>query len=604
VGDLLILSGKIGTDASGKLAPGGIKAETRQTLENIRRALEAYGSSLDDVVKCTVMLADMHEWHEMNEVYTSFFKKDRLPARSALGANGLALGARVEIECWAVLANQPAASRPRPGGLGPARLAITDGAEGRARAQPTAWEDVIVTTKHEVAVAGRTLQYTARAGRLPILDNETGTVLARLFFTAYTLDSPPGPARRPLMFAWNGGPGANSSLVHLRGFGPRRLRPDGSVVDNPGTWLDETDLVFVDPVGTGYSRPARAEYGPAFYQTRGDAESVAEFIRVYRNRFEAWDAPLFLGGESYGVTRAAGVADVLERRGIPVQGAVLISGHLPLGRLAPGQQVALAVPSYTAAAFAHKKLSPELQGDLSATLRQAEAWARTEYAALLARRDHLDDAQRQAALVQLSRFTGLEPGQIDRETLSIHMGPFARRLLALRKQVVGHYDSRLVGPYDPTEKQYDPTKDPSLKGVISAAGVLRYFGKELQYRSDLSYQGPFGGGYPPPTSPRGDWMSVKWDFQASTGPLAEQPLLRALTANPRLQVLVASGYYDLACSYYANEYVAGHLEPKLARNVRARTYRGGHAIYLDPDAQMELKRDVAQFIQYALGQAR
>jgi carboxypeptidase C (cathepsin A) len=465
-------------------------------------------------------------------------------------------------------------------------------------------EDSIVTTKHEVAVAGRTLQYTARAGRLPILDNETGTVLARMFFTAYTLDSPPDPARRPLMFLWNGGPGASSSLVHLLGFGPRRLRPDGTAVDNEGTWLDQTDLVFVDPVGTGYSRPVRAEYGPAFYQTRGDAESVAEFIRVYRNRFEAWDAPLFIGGESYGVTRAAAVADVLERRGITVQGAVLISGHLPLGRLTPEQQIALTLPSYTAAAFANKKLSPELQSDLQATLRQAEAWARTEYAALLARRDHLEDEQRQTALVQLARFTGLDPGQIDREMLSVSMGPFAQRLLADRKQVVGHYDSRLVGPYDPTEKLYDPTKDPSLKGGISEVGVLRYLRNELQYRSDLKYQGPFGGGYPPPTTFRGDWMSVKWDFQASKGPQPEQPLLRAMTANPKLQVLVASGYYDLACSYYANEYRAGHLEPKLARNVMARTYRGGHAIYMDRDAQMELKRDVTHFIQHALGQAR
>jgi carboxypeptidase C (cathepsin A) len=500
-------------------------------------------------------------------------------------------------------ANQAAAPEPGPGASSPARSATMGGSEGTARDQPTAPEDRVVTTKHEAAVAGRTLKYTARAGRLPILDNETGSVLARMFFTAYTLDPPPDPAPRPLMFLWNGGPGSSSSLVHLLGFGPRRLRPDGTTVDNQGTWLDQADLVFVDPVGTGYSRPVRAEYGPAFYQTRGDAESVAEFIRVYRNRFEARDAPLFLAGESYGVTRSAAVAEVLERGGIPVRGAVLISGNLPLGRLTPELQAALALPSYTAAAFANKKLSPELQGDLQATLRKAEAWARTEYADLLARRGRLEDAQRQAALVQLARFTGLDPGQIDRETLRVGMGPFAQRLLADRKQVVGHYDSRLVGPYDPAEKQYDPTKDPSLKGVISAVGTLRYFRDELRYRSDLKYQGPFGGGYPPPAAPRGDWMSVKWDFQASKGPQPEQPLQRAMAANPGLQVLVASGYYDLACSYYANEYLASHIEPKLARNVKARTYRGGHAIYTDPDAQMELKRDVAHFIKHALRQA-
>ena len=167
------------------------------------------------------------------------------------------------------------------------------------------------------------------------------------------------------------------------GIGPRRLEPDGTSVENPGTWLDHSDLVFVDPVGTGYSRPTRSANGPAFYQTQGDAESVAEFIRVYRNRFAVWDAPVFLCGESFGVTRAAGVADVLQRRGIKVHGVVLIGGNLPLGRLTSEQQNALMLPSFTAAAFANKKLAIELQNDLNATLRQAEAWARTEYVTLL-----------------------------------------------------------------------------------------------------------------------------------------------------------------------------------------------------------------------------
>ena len=155
--------------------------------------------------------------------------------------------------------------------------------------------------------------------------------------------------------------------MHLLGFGPRRLGPAGAAIDNQGTWLDFSDLVFVDPIGTGYSRPEKAECGPEFYQTRGDAESVGEFIRVYRNRFEAWDAPVFLAGESFGVTRAAGVADVLERRGIPVSGAILIGLALPLGQLTAEQRTALNVPTYTAAAFAHKKLAA---GPADATCRR------------------------------------------------------------------------------------------------------------------------------------------------------------------------------------------------------------------------------------------
>jgi carboxypeptidase C (cathepsin A) len=448
------------------------------------------------------------------------------------------------------------------------------------------------------------LKYAARAGRLPILDNATGQVLGHMFFTAYMLDAPPKGAPRPLMFLWNGGPGASSSLVHLLGFGPRRLQADGKAVDNPGTWLEHTDLVFVDPVGTGYSRPTKAEHGPTFYQTRGDAASVAEFIRVYRNRFEAWDSPLFLGGESFGVTRAAGVAALLEERGSTVHGVVLMGGDLPLGRLTDELRTALMLPSYTAAAFAHHKLPPELQGSLPTALRQAEAWAQTEYAALLARRDHLTDAKRQAALAQLARFTGLDASRLDGKTLAVGREQFAQELLADRHQVVGHYDSRLVGPHDPTQKPYDPTRDPSLKGLINDVGVVRYFRNQLQYHSDLRYQGPFGGGYPPAATFRGDWMSTRWDFQRAQGAPPEQPLLRALRANPRLRVLIASGCYDLACSYYTNDYLASHLEPALARTITARSYRGGHAIYTDSGAQLELQRDVARFIQQALAPAR
>ncbi|HKA01698.1 MAG TPA: hypothetical protein VKE70_34535, partial [Candidatus Solibacter sp.] len=484
-------------------------------------------------------------------------------------------------------------------------------------------EDQIVTTKHQVTVAGRILKYSARAGRLPILDNETGEVHGRIFFTAYTLDPSPNQSPRPLTFLWNGGPGSSSSLTHLLGFGPRRLEPDGTAVDNQGAWLDQTDLVFVDPVGSGYSRPAKQEYGPEFYQTRGDAESVAEFIRVFRNRFEAWDAPLFLAGESFGVTRAAGVADALQRRRINVNGVILIGLALPLGQLTGEMRTALMLPTLTAAAFANKKLAPELQSELQATLRLAEAWAQTEYAAALTRRDSIGDSERQAAIAQLSRFTGIDAGRLDAKTLSIGMEQFSQQLLADRNQVVGRYDSRLVGPRDPNEQQYDPTKDPSLKDIINDVGVVRYFRNELQYKSDLQYQGPFGGGYPPPTVFRGDWMSVRWNRNpaeatssgagrqgaaggtsaAGTGAPPEQPLRRAMTANPKLQVLSACGYYDLVCSYAANVHLASHLDAEIARNVSARGYGGGHAVYTDKNAQLELKRDVVKFMQSAMSLA-
>ncbi len=485
---------------------------------------------------------------------------------------------------------------------------------------PETREGGIVTTRHQAMINGRTLAYTARAGQLPICDNETGEVHAHMFFASYSLDRERDQEPRPITFLWNGGPGSSSSLVHLLGFGPKRVRHGAGPVDNQSTWLEFTDLVFVDPVGTGYSRPTKVEYGPEFYQTTGDAESVAEFIRVFRNRFEVWDSPLFIGGESFGVTRAAGVAHVLQRRHITVDGVILISAGLPLGELTGELRSALMIPTYTAAAFVHKKLSPELTKDLTETLHQAEDWAKTEYAQALAQRDGLSDSQREGVLSQLAHFTGLEANSLDPKTLIISMPQFAQKLLQDQNLVIGRYDSRLTGPLDPGEKQYDPTKDPSLKNIIDDIAVLRYFRQVLSYRNDLLYQGPFGGGYPPPTKFRGDWMSVKWQWtpaelsrfsptqatqrDTDEDPCSDQPLCLAMRANPSLRVFMASGYFDLVCSYAGNAYLAQNLELGIRQNVTARAYGGGHAIYTDEAAQLAMKHDIAEFIQQAIADTK
>jgi len=481
-----------------------------------------------------------------------------------------------------------------------------------------------VTTDHQITLDGKILRYKATAGLIPIRENETGEIHGNMFFISYSLDRPAGSPRRPLTFLWNGGPGSSSSLVHLLGFGPRRVRSGASPIDNQGTWLDFTDLVFVDPIGTGYSRPTKAEYGPEFYQTQGDAESVAEFIRVFRNRFEAWDAPIFLAGESYGVTRAAGVAAALERRGIPVSGVVLIGLALPLGQLSPELRTALMLPTYTAAAHANHKLSPDLQRDLQTALDQSRSWAKTDYAPALAKAATLDEGERDTIVAGVARFSGVEASAVDRKTLSIGMEAFTQRLLQDQQKVVGRYDSRLVAPIDPSQQQqpYDPTKDPSLKDIIDDVAVVRYMRAELKFESDLPYQGPFGGGYPPAANPRGDWMSVRWNRgpaegrgsgasqpgagaasgQRSGGPPAQdrppdQPLAVAMKANPRLEVIAGCGYYDLVCSFAGNEQLAGQLEPDLKRRVVVKSYAGGHAIYTDTAAQLAMKRDVAAFFQ-------
>src|SRR5690242_18291076 len=266
----------------------------------------------------------------------------------------------------------------------------------RLVAQDTAAFPPIVTKQAEVSVGGQTLRYTVRAGHLPIRVNTTGETHGMMFFTSYTLAPPAGAPPRPITFAWNGGPGSPAGSVHMA-FGPKNY-PGGVLRDNPDTWLPFTDLVFIDPIGTGWSRPTKAEYGSEFYQTRGDAESVAEFIRAYRVHYDATRSPLFLMGESYGVERAGLVAEVLQRRNIRTNGMILLSGSSPFASAATrGSRGLELLPALTAGAYANKKLPPDLQnGTLEHAVKAAEAYVEGPYAAALAKLPSLTDAERDA----------------------------------------------------------------------------------------------------------------------------------------------------------------------------------------------------------------
>lgn len=462
----------------------------------------------------------------------------------------------------------------------------------------------IVTTHHTATVDGKTLHYVARAGFIPIRDNEAGDVHGNMYFVAYSLEHESDPPKRPLTFLWNGGPGSSSSLVHLLGFGPKRVAPDSTgaptlspagtmLVDNPSTWLGHTDLVFVDPIGTGYSRPTRAEYAKEFYQSPGDAESVAELIRVYRTRYDAFDQPLFIMGESYGVTRAALVAHALERRGTSLAGVILLGLALPIGHVPEPMRTALAVPTFTAAAYANGKLPADLGTSLPNALHAAEQWAEGDYARALRRRGRLSAAERNEVAQALARFTGLPADQIDRTTLRVTRAQVADSLLASEGRVVGHYDSRKTAPRDTTRKMYDPTRDPSLENLLDHTSVVRYMRDELGFESDLLYQGPFGGGYPPPTSFRGDWMSMRWNWSV---PVDDSALATAMKADPGLRVLIACGYFDMVCHFDENVYAVRHLPAELAGRVTAHSYAGGHAVYVDDRARVDFTRDVGAFI--------
>jgi carboxypeptidase C (cathepsin A) len=368
--------------------------------------------------------------------------------------------------------------------------------------------------------------------------------------------------------------------------------------------LSFTDLVLVDPVGTGYSYPARPEHLKEFWNVSGDIDSVGEFIRLYQSHYDVGDAPLFIAGESYGAVRAAGLAKVLADRRIPLSGIILISmGNLIRGGsddLTP----ALLIPSYTAAAFFHKKLSPDLQTDFSATLKQAERWAETGYATALIRGDRLSPKERETTIQQLARFTGLDPTFVAKTNLRISVDQFARQLLRDQGLELGHYSANLTSKLPPDNAPYDLWPDPSLFSNGTSGLIVPYLRSELRFKIDARYAGPWGGGWPSPKSPRADWTYQRFDFGPNLGPTGfnftiYRDLADAMRRNPTLRVLVVHGYYDLITPYFAAEYAVSHmgLDPTLRRNVLFRTYPGGHSMYTEKPTLTQMSRDVGEFIR-------
>ena len=520
----------------------------------------------------------------------------------------------------------------------------------RVSAQAATPHDSVVATRHLLLLNGKTIRYTARAGLLPLYVNDTGQLMARMFFVSYTADAAPGEPRRPLTFVWNGGPGSSSSQVHLVGFGPRRVRTaktypewarggQTSLVDNQETWLGASDLVFVDPIGTGYSRATSTETRDILYTERGDIEAVAEFVRLYRTRFDAFDAPLFLAGESYGTTRAMGVAEALEKRRTRVSGVVLISGFFEAGQSVPGPlNSALQLPQFTVAAHFHKKLPAELQSlSRDEAANRATQWARATYAPALARRDSLSAEDRAAIVAGLERFTGLSAADINTRTLTVQKPDFTDKLLKDRGLELGRYDSRMTAP-SRGERPWMPMLDPSLLAMIdimqgSSPLLIRYIRDTLQYRSDLLYRGPFGEAFHPepltlnPAGIASDWMAMMWNRGRLMGggrggapgegasqpagagqPSANQPatpptpptppLKRAMETNPRLRVLNMKGMFDGSCA--ALEEAVTRTEEALRSRITTRCYAGGHMMYSDLEVRRLLQRDFTEFVRSAI----
>ena len=468
-------------------------------------------------------------------------------------------------------------------------------------------EEAPVVTHHETRVSGKSLKYTVTTGMMPIRDAK-GDTEAHIFFMAYSLDGVSDPSRRPLMFSFNGGPGSASVWLHLGAVGPKRVvmlatgempAPPFHLVDNEYTWLDQTDLVFIDPVGTGYSRATKPELSRKFWNLRGDIESVGEFIRMYLTRYERWTSPLFLVGESYGTTRAAGLSGYLIDRGIAFNGIVLVSSILNFQTASFGKgndlPYVLYLPSYAATAWYHHKLSSDLQGDLQKLLKETEAWTETGYAEALAKGDRLTPSERQATIERLARYTGLDPRFIDNSNLRVPIFHFTKELLRDQKRTVGRLDSRFKG-VDESAATETPEYDPSLAAIRPPYTTTfnQYVRAELGYKTDLEYY------------ILGEGITSPWEWGPSRShqgfPDTSDDLRSAFAKNPYMKLYVASGYFDLATPYFATEYTLTHLglDPKLRGNIRTGEYEAGHMVYLESKSLEKLKREVAGFLESAL----
>lgn len=453
--------------------------------------------------------------------------------------------------------------------------------------------DQLITTKHAINLKGKKLNYSATVGYLTLKD-EKEKATARIFFIAYTKDDA-DLAKRPITFAFNGGPGSSSVWLHLGVLGPKRvlmkddghpLPPPYQMVDNEYTVLDQTDVVLIDPVSTGYSRPAEGKEAKQFHGVDQDIEAVGEFIRLYLTKHKRWQSPKFLAGESYGTTRAAGLSHHLQKRhGINLNGIILVSAVLNFQtiRFDEGNDLPypLMLPSYTATAWYHKKLPKELSGELRKVLDEAELFAETEYTLALMKGNKLSKNDRQKIAARVAHYTGLSEKYILQNNLRVPPQRFFRELLREERLTVGRFDSRFTGK-DGDAGAESPEFDPSYAVVQGPyTSVLNsYVREELKFESDLVYEILTGKVQP-------------WDYgPAKNRYLNVAPDLRkAMTQNSYLKVFVANGYYDLATPYFATEYTFSHLgiDDSLTKNITMGYYEAGHMMYIHLPSLQQMK---------------
>ena len=487
-----------------------------------------------------------------------------------------------------------------------------DDAKDQDKKPPEHHDDAVVETHHSTTVRGETLTYTATAGRI-VLKEDDDTKKASFFFTAYTLDRVDDTATRPIVFAFNGGPGSSSVWLHLGVLGPRLVELDekgngvstpGCMIDNDHTLLTHADLVFIDPVSTGFTRAIDKDEEKAYHHFEKDIEAVGDFVRRYLTTYERWASPKFLAGESYGTTRSAGLAGYLQSRyGLFLNGVILISSVLNFQTIAIDSKTytfhrgndlpyVLYLPTYAATAWFHKTLDPELQQrDLPDLLRDVEAFAENEYLLALEQGSRLDQETFDEIAHTLARYTSLSTDFVKRSDLRIEKFHFMKELLRDKGLTVGRLDSRYRGVdrFDVGSMlEHDPSLDVWM-GPFSAM-LNDYMRRDLGYKSALVYE---------ILNPK-VWPWNYENFQNTYVDVSET-LRDTMTKNPFLRVYIASGFFDLATPYFATEHTIAHLgiEPALRDNIEVSYFEAGHMMYVHGPSIEKLGEDLRNFVETA-----
>lgn len=456
-----------------------------------------------------------------------------------------------------------------------------------------------VFTTNAITVGGESVKYSTETGMLPILKPD-GTSRASVFYIAYTRLIDTKETERPVTFCFNGGPGSSSVWLHLGALGPRRVRmnedgtlpkPPFGIDDNPYSLLGASDLVFIDPVATGFSRADKEEKPDAFFGQAADLESIGEFIRLWTTRHGRWLSPKYLCGESYGVFRAAGLAEHLRSRyGFYLNGLILVSGVLDFATLddGPGNDLPflLYLPNFTATARFHKKLPPDLQADLPKALAEARHFSQNEYATALRQGASLPADERKKIVAELARLTGLKPEVIEDNHLRIGSAVFRKQLLHDEGLILGAYDGRITGrDYRPTAES--PGFDPSYSATYGpfAAAMNDYAREELKFEDDLPYE--IIAGVQP------------WNYGAKNSyPRVLDQLASAMSQNPYLRVLVLNGHCDLVCPPDTMRYALEHmdLDPAYRTNITYVEFDAGHMMYVNMPDLKKMHEVLVNFI--------